>query len=178
MHLIEKRCPEPTRRGVHHGSWESCGKWASRWRNPPSRSTDGRPRRPSSPTWKVFLQEPRQRPDRHGFLRRPYYDIQESSLFSYSSCTSGVGSSTFNITEHPTASWTAQQVVDAFPWDKAPRYLLRDRDRIYGDAFRRRVRHMGIEEVIIAPRSGHGRIRMSNGSSGAFVGSSSIMSSS
>jgi putative transposase len=58
-----------------------------------------------------------------------------------------------NVTEHPTALWTTQQVVDAFPWDEAPRYLLRDRDRIYGDAFRQRVRNMGIEEVLIAPRS-------------------------
>src|SRR4029450_6579745 len=59
----------------------------------------------------------------------------------------------FNITKHPTAEWTAQQVVDAFPWDEAPRYLLRDRDRIHGVSFRQRVQHMGIEEVIIAPRS-------------------------
>jgi putative transposase len=59
----------------------------------------------------------------------------------------------FNITEHPTALWTAQQVVDAFPWEEAPRYLLRDRDRVYGASFRQRVRHMGIEEVLIAPRS-------------------------
>jgi putative transposase len=59
----------------------------------------------------------------------------------------------FNITEHPTAQWTAQQVVEAFPWNEAPRYLLRDRDRVYGASFRRRVRHMGIEEVLIAPRS-------------------------
>src|SRR5262249_25363322 len=59
----------------------------------------------------------------------------------------------FNMTEHPTAQWTAQQVIEAFPWDGAPRYLLRDRDRIYGAAFRQRVRHMGIEEVLIAPRS-------------------------
>jgi putative transposase len=59
----------------------------------------------------------------------------------------------FNITEHPTAQWTAQQVVDAFPWEEAPRYLLRDRDRIYGASFRRQVQHMGIEEVLIAPRS-------------------------
>jgi putative transposase len=58
-----------------------------------------------------------------------------------------------NITEHPTAQWTAQQVVEAFPWDGAPRYLLRDRDRIYGVAFRQRVRHMGIEDVLIAPKS-------------------------
>jgi hypothetical protein len=58
-----------------------------------------------------------------------------------------------NVTEHPTAAWTAQQVADAFPWDEAPRYLLRDRDRTYGDSFRQRVRHMGIREVVIAPRS-------------------------
>jgi len=43
-------------------------------------------------------------------------------------------------------------VVDAFPWGEAPRYLLRDRDRIYGASFRQRVRKMGIEEVVIAPR--------------------------
>jgi transposase InsO family protein len=59
----------------------------------------------------------------------------------------------FNITEHPTAQWTAQQVAEAFPWEEAPRYLLRDRDRIYGTAFRQRVQHMGIEEVVIARRS-------------------------
>jgi putative transposase len=58
-----------------------------------------------------------------------------------------------NVTEHPTAAWTAQQVVDAFPWDEAPPYLLRDRDRIYGGSFRQRIRNMGIDEVIIAPRS-------------------------
>src|ERR671919_1416636 len=59
----------------------------------------------------------------------------------------------FNVTEHPTAQWTAQQVIEAFPWEEAPRYLLRDRDRIYGTAFRQRVQHLGIEEVVIAPRS-------------------------
>jgi putative transposase len=58
-----------------------------------------------------------------------------------------------NVTEHPTAEWTAQQVVDAFPWDTESRYLLRDRDRIYGEHFRQRVGNMGIEEVLIAPRS-------------------------
>jgi hypothetical protein len=59
----------------------------------------------------------------------------------------------FNVTAHPTAEWTTQQVVDAFPWDEAPRYLLRDRDRVYGASFRRRVRNMCIEEVLIAPWS-------------------------
>ena len=59
----------------------------------------------------------------------------------------------FHITEHPTARWTSQQVVEAFPWDTAPRFLLRDRDGIYGADFRRRVKSMGIEEVIIDARS-------------------------
>jgi len=59
----------------------------------------------------------------------------------------------FNIMEHPTAVWTAQQIVEAYPWEAAPRYLLRDRDRIYGAAFRQRVKHLGIKEVLIASRS-------------------------
>jgi transposase InsO family protein len=59
----------------------------------------------------------------------------------------------FNVTEHPTAAWTAQQVVEAFPDDTAPRWLLRDRDAIYGEAFRRRVAGMGIGEVLSAPAS-------------------------
>jgi putative transposase len=57
------------------------------------------------------------------------------------------------ITEHPTAAWTAQQIVEAFPDDTAPRWLLRDRDAIYGDVFRRRVVGMGISEVVSAPSS-------------------------
>src|SRR5438445_12644579 len=59
----------------------------------------------------------------------------------------------FNVTENPTAAWTAQQVVDAFPDDSAPSYLLRDRDSIYGPAFRKRVKGMGISEVPTAPHS-------------------------
>ena len=59
----------------------------------------------------------------------------------------------FNVTEHPTAVWTAQQLVDAFPDESAPAYLLRDRDRIYGQSFRHRVKGMGIEDVLTAPQS-------------------------
>ena len=59
----------------------------------------------------------------------------------------------FNVTANPTAQWTAQQMVEAFPFDTAPRYLTRDRDGIYGETFRRRVRSLGIEEVVTAPRS-------------------------
>jgi transposase InsO family protein len=57
------------------------------------------------------------------------------------------------ITEHPTAAWTAQQIIEAFPDDTAPRWLVRDRDAIYGDVFRRRVAGMGISEVVSAPSS-------------------------
>jgi transposase InsO family protein len=59
----------------------------------------------------------------------------------------------FNVTSHPYAEWTAEQVVNAFPYEEAPRFLLRDRDDIYGKYFQKRVTDMGIEEVLIAPRS-------------------------
>ncbi len=59
----------------------------------------------------------------------------------------------FNVTAHPTAEWTAQQVVEAFPEGRAPRFLIRDRDSIYGAFLRERVKHMGIAEVVIAYRS-------------------------
>src|SRR5262249_15730657 len=59
----------------------------------------------------------------------------------------------FEVTTNPTQDWLSGQITEAFPWDTAPRYLLRDRDRSYGPAFRHRVRAMGITEVITAPRS-------------------------
>jgi len=59
-----------------------------------------------------------------------------------------------NVTFHPSAEWTAQQIVEAFPADGGePKYLLRDRDSIYGGEFHRRVQRMGIEQVITARRS-------------------------
>ena len=59
----------------------------------------------------------------------------------------------FNVTQNPTAQWTAQQLVEAFPFDSAPRFLLRDRDAIYGEKVQRRIRSLGIKEVVTAPRS-------------------------
>ena len=59
----------------------------------------------------------------------------------------------FNVTAHPTAEWTAQQLREAFPFEQIPRYLLRDRDRIYGGEFRKDVKAMGIQEVLSTPRS-------------------------
>jgi lysylphosphatidylglycerol synthetase-like protein (DUF2156 family) len=58
-----------------------------------------------------------------------------------------------NVTAHPTAEWIAQQIVEAFPWNEAPRYLIRDRDAIYGAAVTRRIRAMGIRDKPIAPGS-------------------------
>src|ERR671923_2939727 len=111
-----------------------------------------RPTKPPSPTWKTFLKNHMQ-------------DVVAMDFFVVPTVTFRVlfvlvllaherrRVVHFNVTEHPTAPWTTQQVVEAFPWDEAPRSLLRDRDRIYGTAFRQRVRHMGIKEVVIAPRS-------------------------
>ena len=59
----------------------------------------------------------------------------------------------FNVTSHPTAEWTAQQLREAFPFDQAPQYLLRDKDRIFGAEFSREVAALGTEGVLGAPRS-------------------------
>jgi putative transposase len=59
----------------------------------------------------------------------------------------------FNVTARPTAEWTAQQLREAFPFERIPRHLLRDRDSIFGDEFRETVKAIGIEEVLSAPRS-------------------------
>jgi len=58
-----------------------------------------------------------------------------------------------NVTTNPTAEWIARQITEAFPWDGAPRYMIRDRDRIYGTVVTRRLRAMGIRDKPIAPVS-------------------------
>ena len=58
-----------------------------------------------------------------------------------------------NVTTNPTAEWVARQITEAFPWDGAPRYMIRDRDRIYGAIVTRRLRAMGIRDKPIAPAS-------------------------
>ena len=58
-----------------------------------------------------------------------------------------------NVTQNPTAEWIARQLTEAFPWNEAPRYLIRDRDRIYGEVAMRRIRAMGIRDKPIAPAS-------------------------
>ena len=58
----------------------------------------------------------------------------------------------FQLTEHPTAAWTAQQIVEAFADREPARYLLRDRDSIYGNEVRLRINSLGMEEVLTAPQ--------------------------
>jgi hypothetical protein len=58
-----------------------------------------------------------------------------------------------NVTTNPTAQWLAQQVVNAFPWDTSPRFLIRERDGAYGLAFSARVRGLGIREIRTAVRA-------------------------
>jgi hypothetical protein len=82
----------------------------------------------------------------------------------------------FNVTEHPTAHWTAQQIVDAFPDDSSPSYLLRDRDQVYGELFRQRVQRMRIGEVS-PPRAAPGRTLSPSDSSARSGARASIMSS-
>jgi transposase InsO family protein len=111
-----------------------------------------RPKKPPSPTWKTFL-------------NTHVKELVALDFFVVPTVTSKVLFVLLilahhrrrvvhvNVTAHLTAEWTGQQVVQAFPWDEAPQYLLRDRDRIYGTAFRQRVRNLGITEVLSAPCS-------------------------
>ena len=57
------------------------------------------------------------------------------------------------VTEHPTSEWVARQLLEAFPWDSVPRYLLRDRDGCYGERFCEAADWLGIQEVLTAPQS-------------------------
>jgi transposase InsO family protein len=59
----------------------------------------------------------------------------------------------FNVTDSPSAFWTGQQIVEAFPWDTAPKYLIRDRDKKYGQEFLSRVESIGIKQVLISAQS-------------------------
>jgi hypothetical protein len=58
------------------------------------------------------------------------------------------------VTSHPTAEWTARQITDAFPWTEAPRYLIRDRDAVYGELVTRRLKNLGVGDRPAAPRNG------------------------
>ena len=111
-----------------------------------------RRRKPPSQTWRTFLANQESGIAAVDFFTVPTVTFQ--ILFCFLVLRHGRRKVVhFNITESPTAAWTAQQVIEAFPYDEAPRFLLRDRDSIYGQHFRWRVQGMGTEEVLTAPRS-------------------------
>jgi len=109
-------------------------------------------RKPTSPSWRTFLENHAKEIAAVDFFTVPTATFRVLYVFVVLAHDRR-RMLHFNVTANPTAQWTAQQIVEAFPFDSAPRYLQRDRDCIYGDEFRRRVENLGIEEVISAPRS-------------------------
>jgi putative transposase len=79
--------------------------------------------------------------------------VEESQVPTIDRDASGSIATIDDGSTHPTAEWTAQQIIEAFPEDAVPRYLIRDRDRVYGSHFRNRVQGMGISEVLTAAKS-------------------------
>jgi len=111
-----------------------------------------RPRKPPSQTWRTFLE------NHLGELAAIDFFTVPTATFRVLFCFLVLRHDRrrvvhFNVTANPTAVWTAQQVIEAFPFEEAPRYMIRDRDSIYGEHFKHRVKGMGIEEVVIAPQS-------------------------
>src|SRR5262245_40072872 len=94
--------------------------------------------KPPSQTWKTFLANHANQIAAVDFFTIPTINFRVLYCFIVllHGCRKIVH---FNVTEHPTAEWTAQQIIEAFPDDTSPRYLLRDRDSIYGAEFRSRV---------------------------------------
>jgi len=109
-------------------------------------------RKPSSPSWRAFM-------DNH------VRDLVAIDVFTVPTATFGVLFGFlvvahdrrrvlhFNVTANPSAEWTARQLVQVIPGETAPRFLVRDRDGIYGDRVRHTLEALGIEEVVTAPRS-------------------------
>jgi transposase InsO family protein len=111
-----------------------------------------RHRRPPSQTWRTFLENHLKTMVSVDFFTVPTIRFQVLYVFLVLAHERR-RILHFGVTAHPTAEWTAQQLREAFPWDTAPRYLLRDRDRIFGDDFTQQVQEFGIREVLGAPRS-------------------------
>src|SRR3982751_3259258 len=111
-----------------------------------------RRRKPPSQTWRTFLENHLQSLVSVDFFTVPTIRFQILYVFLVLAHERR-RIVHFAVTAHPTAEWTAHQLREAFPWDTAPRYLLRDRDRIFGQEFVEQVKAMGIKQVLSAPRS-------------------------
>ena len=111
-----------------------------------------RRRRPPSQTWRTFLDNHLKTMISVDFFTVPTIRFQILNVFLVLAHERR-RIVHFAVTAHPTAEWMAQQMREAFPWDSAPRYLLRDRDGIFGQDFVKQVKAMGIKQVLSAPRS-------------------------
>ena len=109
-------------------------------------------RRPPSQTWKTFLKN-----HTHSTVSIDFFTIPTATfkiLFVLVILNHDRRKVLhFNITSNPTAEWTSRQIIEAFPWDKAPKHLIRDRDGIYGNVFRERIKNMGMHEILTSPKS-------------------------
>ncbi len=111
-----------------------------------------RPPKPSSQTWRAFLRNHAGEIAAIDFFTVP--TITFRILYCFLVLRHGRNRLVhFSVTPHLSSLWPAQQMTEAFPYDEAPKYLLRDRDGIYGDWCVQRVKSMGIKEVLLAPRS-------------------------
>jgi len=111
-----------------------------------------RGRRPPSQGWKTFLRNHADDIAAVDFLVVP--TLRFERLFAF--VVLGLGRRDIvwiGVTTNPTAQWLAHQITEAFPWDTAPKYLIRDNDGAYGELFTRRVRSMGIRDRPTSPRS-------------------------
>src|SRR5271166_5944138 len=109
-------------------------------------------RKPPSQTWRAFLKNHAQQLVSIDFFTVPTIRFQVPYVFLVLAHDRR-RILHFNVTAHPTAAWAGQQLQEAFPFDQLPRYLLRDRDAIFGYEIRGKVRDMGIQEVLSTPRS-------------------------
>lgn len=111
-----------------------------------------RPKRPPSQTWRTFLTNQAKDIASIDFFTVPTATFQVLYVFLILD-NARRRILHFNVTQSPSAAWTGQQIVEAFPRDTAPQYLLRDRDGKYGEDFTRRVAALDIEQVLTSPHS-------------------------
>src|SRR6266516_459298 len=111
-----------------------------------------RPRRPPSQAWRAFLMN-----HARDLIALDFFTVPTATfrvLFVLVVLSHGRRRLVhFNVTEHPTAEWTARQLIEACGLEESPRHLLRDRDQVYGERFSRQARMLNVREAVIAPRS-------------------------
>jgi Integrase core domain len=111
-----------------------------------------RPRRPPSQTWRTFLKNHAQDLIALDFFAVPTATFRV--LFVFVVLSHGRRRLVhFNVTEHPSAEWTARQLLEACGLEGSPRYLIRDRDQVYGERFSHQARILNLQEAVVAPRS-------------------------